>query len=192
MGGKNIFTAKLDSFFTITDAKTEKNINASGFIGQYAHGNEPSQHVTYLYNYIGQPWKTQKLVAQVLNQLYNNSSSGYAGNEDCGQMSSWYIFSSMGFYPVNPANGVYAIGSPVLASAKINLENGKVFSVTTKNASKENVYIQSVKLNGKTYSRTFITHSDIVNGGTLEFVMGKQPNKKWGTGVNDAPPAWGY
>jgi len=192
MGGKDKFAAKLDTFFTLKDMPSEKNMNASGFIGQYAHGNEPSHHVTYLYNFVGQPWKTQKLVAQVQNELYNNSFSGYAGNEDCGQMSSWYIFSAMGFYPVNPANGVYVIGSPTLSSAKINLENGKVFSVTVKNASKENIYIQSAKLNGKVYTRTYITQNDITNGGTLEFVMGKQPDKKWGIGVNDAPPAWGY
>lgn len=112
VGGKQAFNAKLDQFFTLKDLPGEVNGNASGFIGQYAHGNEPSHHITYLYDFSGQPWKTQKYAATVLNTLYNNSSSGYAGNEDCGQMSSWYIFSAMGFYPVNPANGVYAIGSP--------------------------------------------------------------------------------
>ncbi|MFZ1978846.1 MAG: GH92 family glycosyl hydrolase [Bacteroidota bacterium] len=192
MGGRNAFCTKVDTFFTLKDMPSEKNGNASGFIGQYAHGNEPSHHAAYLYDFAGQPWKTQKYVSQVLNELYNNSTSGYPGNEDCGQMSSWYIFSSIGFYPVNPAGGVYAIGSPVLKSATIHLANGKIFSVAVKNPAKENVYIQSVKLNGKPYGKAYITQNDIVNGGTLEFVMGNQPNKEWGANIEDAPPAWGY
>ncbi len=182
LGGKAAFANKLDSFFTIKDLPKEVNGNASGFIGQYAHGNEPSHHITYLYNYAGQPWKTQYYVADVLNTLYNNSSSGYSGNEDCGQMSAWYIFSSMGFYPVNPASGIYEIGSPILKKASIQLASGKTFTVNTKNASKVNVYIQSVTLNGKPYNKTFITQKDIDNGGTLNFVMGAQPNKRWGVG----------
>ncbi len=149
VGGKQAFSDKLDQFFTLNNLPSEVNGNASGFIGQYAHGNEPSHHIAYLYDYAGQPWKTQFYVAKVLNELYNNSSSGYSGNEDCGQMSSWYIFSAMGFYPVNPANSVYALGSPILSKAALDLGNGKTFVVTAKNAAKENVYIQSVKLNGK-------------------------------------------
>jgi predicted alpha-1,2-mannosidase len=187
-GGKAGFTAKLDSFFTIKDLPKEVNGNASGFIGQYAHGNEPSHHVTYLYDYVGQPWKTQLYVSKVLRELYNNSFSGYSGNEDCGQMSSWYIFSAMGFYPVNPASGKYEIGSPVLKSATIHLANGKTFKMTAKNVSDQNFYIQSVKLNGKPYNKPYILHSDIEKGATLEFVMGDKPNKKWGqdlTGLND-------
>ncbi|MDE1191711.1 MAG: GH92 family glycosyl hydrolase [Arachidicoccus sp.] len=179
-GDKEKFAEKLDTFFTLKDTSSEKNGNASGFIGQYAHGNEPSHHITYLYNYAGQPWKTQYYVSQVLNTLYNNSFSGYSGNEDCGQMSSWYIFSAMGFYPVNPANGIYDIGSPILKNAVIHLQDGKTFTVTVKNASTENKYIQSVKLNGKAYNKTLITHRDIENGGTLDFVMASKPNKKWG------------
>lgn len=181
VGGNKAFTDKLDQFFTTNDLPSEVNGNASGFIGQYAHGNEPSHHAAYLYNYAGQPWKTQAYVAKVLNELYNDSSSGYSGNEDCGQMSAWYIFSSMGFYPVNPANGIYDIGSPVLKKAVIHLAAGKNFTVLTKNPSKTNVYVQSVKLNGKPYNKTQITHSDIMNGGTLEFTMGSKPNQKWGT-----------
>lgn len=180
VGGNKAFTAKLDQFFTLKDLPGEVNGNASGFIGQYAHGNEPSHHVAYLYDYARQPWKTQGYVAKVLNELYNNSSSGYSGNEDCGQMSSWYIFSSMGFYPVNPASGIYAIGSPILKQASIKLDNGKTFTVTTQNVSKTNCYIQSVKLNGKPYTQTYITQDDIVKGGKLEFVMGSKPNFKWG------------
>jgi predicted alpha-1,2-mannosidase len=192
MGGKNAFCAKLDTMFSLKDAPSVVNHNASGLIGQYAHGNEPSHHVGYLYNFAGQPWKSQKLVAQIQNELYNNTYSGYQGNEDCGQMSSWYIFSAMGFYPVNPANSVYVIGSPTLKSAEIKLENGVSFKITTKNVSKQNVYIQSVKLNDKPYTKTYITHNDIVKGGSLEFEMGKKPNKKWGTAAGDVPPATGY
>jgi predicted alpha-1,2-mannosidase len=189
VGGKQAFDAKLDQFFTLKNLPSEVNGNASGFIGQYAHGNEPSHHIAYLYDYVGKPWKTQFYVAKVLNELYNNSSSGYSGNEDCGQMSAWYIFSAMGFYPVNPANGIYAIGSPILSKATLDLENGKTFIVTTKNVSKSNLYIQSVKLNGKAYHKTYITQKDITAGGKLEFTMGAKPNKLWGSSAGDQPPA---
>ena len=192
VGGNKAFNDKLDQFFTLKDLPGEVNGNASGFIGQYAHGNEPSHHIAYLYDFSGQPWKTQFYTAKVMNELYNNSSSGYAGNEDCGQMSAWYIFSSMGFYPVNPANGVYAIGSPVLSHAEIDLGNGKVFTVSVKNPSKENVYIQSVMLNGKKYGKTYITQNDIMGGSTLEFTMGPKPNLNWGIKTDDAPLSWGY
>ena len=192
MGGDRSFATKLDTFFTLASKPGDVNGNASGFIGQYAHGNEPSHHIAYLYDYAGQPWKTQYYVAKVLNELYNNSSSGYAGNEDCGQMSSWYIFSSMGFYPVNPANGVYAIGSPILKSASMTLPNGKIFSMSVKNPGKQNVYIQSVKLNGKAYNKTYITQNDVMDGSSLEFTMGAKPNKAWGIRPEDKPPLWGY
>ncbi|MNK07519.1 Glycosyl hydrolase family 92 [compost metagenome] len=189
VGGKQAFNAKLDQFFSLKNLPSEVNGNASGFIGQYAHGNEPSHHIAYLYDYAGAPWKTQFYVAKVLNELYNNSSSGYSGNEDCGQMSAWYIFSAMGFYPVNPANGIYAIGSPILSKATLGLENGKTFTVTAKNVSKSNVYIQSVKLNGKAYHKTYITQKDISAGSKLEFTMGPKPNKSWGIRSADQPPA---
>lgn len=191
-GGKQAFGNKLDTFFTLTDTSAEKNGNASGFIGQYAHGNEPSHHVTYLYDYIGQPWKTQYYVSKVLHEQYNDNSSGYTGNDDCGQMSSWFIFSAMGFYPVNPANGVYAIGSPILPKVELMMPNGKTFTVVTQNAHKENCYIQSVKLNGKSYDKTYLTQTDLENGGVLEFKMGNKPNKNWGVKTADYPLAWGY
>jgi len=187
-GGNKGFTDKLDEFFTTKDKPGEVNGNASGFIGQYAHGNEPSHHVAYLYDFAGQPWKTQMYVAKVLNELYNNSFSGYSGNEDCGQMSSWYIFSSMGFYPVNPASGVYMIGSPILKQASMQLANGKTFNVTVKNASKATPYIKSVKLNGKVYNNTYILQSQINAGGNLEFEMSDKPNYKWGTSTQSLPP----
>lgn len=188
VGGVKPFTSKLDTFFSLKDLPGEVNGNASGFIGQYAHGNEPSHHVAYLYNYAGQPWKTQQYVAKILNELYNNSSSGYSGNEDCGQMSAWYIFSAMGFYPVNPASGVYALGSPVLKQASMQLGNGKEFQVSVKNTSVKNVYVQSVKLNGKAYDKTYITQEDLNSGGKLEFIMGSKPNYKWGINKKDLPP----
>lgn len=182
MGGNRQFSAKLDQFFTIRDTSSTVNYNASGFIGQYAHGNEPSHHVAYLYNFAAQPWKSQYYVSKIMNELYNTSSSGYSGNEDCGQMSAWYIFSAMGFYPVNPANGVYIIGAPCLAEARIELGNGKSFKMHTENYSKENIYIQSVKWNGKEHRQNYITHQAIMDGGVLEFKMGPKPNQKWGSG----------
>jgi len=191
-GGNKAFTDKLDTFFNLKDQPAEVNGNASGFIGQYAHGNEPSHHVVYLYDYAGQPWKSQYYAAKVLNELYNNSYSGYAGNEDCGQMSAWYVFSDMGFYPVNPSSGVYAIGSPALEKAVIRLSNGKTFTIITKNSFVENIYIQSAKLNGKKFDRTYLLNSDIVDGGILEFVMGSKPNKNWGSKPEDAPVNFGY
>ncbi len=177
LGGEKQFTDKLDEFFT-SDARPEDvNGNASGFIGQYAHGNEPSHHIAYLYNYTNTPWKSQYYTNKISKELYSNTPSGYAGNEDCGQMSAWYIFSAMGFYPVNPANNVYAFGSPQLDYAKINLANGKTFEIITKNGGNENIYIQEIMLNGKKYKKNFITHNDIETGGKIEFFMGNKPNK---------------
>lgn len=188
LGGNKSFNAKLDQFFTMQDKAGEVNSNASGFIGQYAHGNEPSHHVAYLYDFSGEPWKTQFYTAKILNELYNNSSSGYSGNEDCGQMSSWYIFSSMGFYPVNPASGIYMIGSPILKQAELQLGNGKIFRINVNNPSETNCYIQSIKLNGVSYNKTYILQSDINAGATLEFTMGRKPNYHWGTASQSLPP----
>ncbi len=179
-GGAERFTAKLDTFFSHAAKPGEVNGNASGFIGQYAHGNEPSHHVTYLYDYVKQPWKTQLLTAKVMNELYNTSSSGYAGNEDCGQMSAWYVFSAIGFYPVNPASGIYAIGSPAMQRAILQIGGGKTFTVIAQNASAVNIYIQAAKLNGKKHDDPFLNQRDIMKGGTLEFIMGPEPNKNWG------------
>jgi predicted alpha-1,2-mannosidase len=178
MGGYENFAKKLDTFFTLEVRSTDVNGNASGFIGQYAHGNEPSHHIVYLYDFTNEPWKAQQYSTKIMNELYNEGNSGYSGNEDCGQMSAWYIFSSMGFYPMNPANSVYCFGSPLLKHAAIRLENGKTFSVEAPNVSSENIYIQKIVLNGKPYTKNYITHQDIVSGGKLEFVMGKTPNKK--------------
>ena len=173
MGGNKKFTAELDKFFTLKGGEDEKNGNASGFIGQYAHGNEPSHHCAYLYNYAGAPRKAQYYVNKVMTEQYKNRIDGYSGNEDCGQMSSWYILSSMGFYPVDPANGVYEFGSPQFRRVDITLPSGKKFVVKTNRKGKDDCYIKAVKLNGKSYKKDYITHSDIMNGGTLEFTMGK-------------------
>lgn len=178
-GGAKAFEQKLDTFFTNTHQSEHMNSNASGFVGQYAHGNEPSHHVAYLYNYAGKPWKTQKYVHQILTTLYNTTSSGYAGNDDCGEMSAWYIFSAMGFYPVNPANGEYVIGTPLLDECVLKLPGNKEFRITVERKSPEDIYIQSVKLNGKTHKNYIITHQDIMRGGTLEFSMTGKPTG-WG------------
>ena len=178
-GGTKAFEQKLDTFFTSTYKSEQMNHNASGFVGQYAHGNEPSHHVAYLYNFAGQPWKTQKYVSHILNTLYNNTSSGYAGNDDCGQMSAWYVFSAMGFYPVNPADGRYIIGSPLLDECTLKLAGNKEFRIRTIRKSPEDIYIQSVTLNGKKHKDFFITHQDIMNGGTMVFKMGKK-SSGWG------------
>ncbi len=176
-GGNKAFTTKLDTFFTVNHQSGELNDNASGFVGQYAHGNEPSHHVAYLYTCAGEPWKTQKYVAHIMNNLYNDTSSGYAGNDDCGEMSAWYIFGALGFYPVNPASGEYIIGTPMLEEATIHLPDGKTFAIKAPRKKGNEIYIRSIKLNGKKYTKNYITHQDILNGGTLEFVMSATPQK---------------
>ena len=179
-GGQDKFVAKLDSMFTYIPAGNEElPIFSTGMIGQYAHGNEPSHHVIYLYNKVRQPWKTQKYAAQVMHELYFNAPAGLCGNEDCGQMSAWYVFSAMGFYPVNPVSGEYEIGTPLFPEMRLNLDNGKTFTVLAPNVSRENIYIQSVKVNGKPYDKSYITHQQIMDGATVEFVMGNQPGEIW-------------
>ncbi|MCH4553857.1 GH92 family glycosyl hydrolase [Aestuariibaculum sp. L182] len=176
--GTEQFEKKLDSMFSFYPLATDKlPIFSTGMIGQYAHGNEPSHHVGYLYNYIRKPEKTQEIIRTILETQYNNTPDGHCGNEDCGQMSSWYVFSALGFYPVNPAQGVYTFGSPIFDKAIIHLESGKDFTIEAENNSSENKYIQSITLNGKEISKSYIEHKDIIQGGTLQFVMGPQPNK---------------
>ncbi|UII81156.1 GH92 family glycosyl hydrolase [Flagellimonas sp. CMM7] len=170
-GGKERFTQKLDSMFSYAPSPEDKlPLFSTGMIGQYAHGNEPSHHVAYLYNYIGQPSKAQKLVSTILENQYKNEPNGHCGNEDCGQMSSWYILSSLGFYPVNPAQGVYDLGIPLFEEAIVEVANGKTFTVNA-NGLEENQFVQSVALNGETLDRSYITHKEIMNGGTLVFTM---------------------
>lgn len=180
MGGDQKFMKWLDTLFSMES-------KGKGMIGQYAHGNEPSHHLAYLYNYTGQAWKTQYLVHKILTQLYAATPDGLAGNEDCGQMSAWYILSAMGFYSVTPGQNIYIIGSPLFERATINLENGKTFVIRANNISDQNIYIQSTKLKGIPYSKSYISHEDIMNGGELVFKMGPNPNKAWGTDKNDRP-----
>lgn len=176
--GEEAFERKLDSMFSYYPSSNDKlPIFSTGMIGQYAHGNEPSHHVGYLYNYIGKSWKTQEKIRQILETQYKNEPNGHCGNEDCGQMSSWYIFSSLGFYPVNPAQTAYSFGSPLFDKATLNLENGKTFIVEALNVSPSNKYIQSVVLNGKEIEQNFISHKTITEGGRLIFKMGDKPNK---------------
>lgn len=179
-GGKDRFAEKLDSMFTYIPAgKEDLPLFSTGMIGQYAHGNEPSHHVIYLYNKVRQPWKTQKYAAQVMHDLYFNAPAGLCGNEDCGQMSAWYVFSAMGFYPVNPVSGEYEIGTPLFPEMRMHLDNGKTFTVLAPGVSRENIYIRSVKVNGQPYDKSYITHAQIMDGATVEFEMGAEPGKIW-------------
>ncbi len=179
-GGEARFAERLDSMFTYETAdKSKLPIFSTGMIGQYAHGNEPGHHVIYLYNRVKQPWKTQQYAAQVMHTLYKNTPDGICGNEDCGQMSSWYVFSAMGFYPVDPISGQYEIGSPIFPEVKMYLANGKIFVVRAENVSDENIYIQSVTVNGQPYNKSYITHEMIMQGDTIHFVMGNKPGPVW-------------
>lgn len=179
-GGEARFAERLDSMFTYeTTDKSKLPIFSTGMIGQYAHGNEPGHHVIYLYNRVKQPWKTQQYAAQVMHTLYKNTPDGICGNEDCGQMSSWYVFSAMGFYPVDPISGQYEIGSPIFPEVKMYLANGKIFVVRAENVSDENIYIQSVTVNGQPYNKSYITHEMIMQGDTIHFVMGNKPGPVW-------------
>ena len=181
MGGRKQFTTKLDSLFLVEGhLGDDASPDISGLIGQYAHGNEPSHHITYLYGYAKQPWKTAKHVRHILNDLYTDAPDGLSGNEDVGQMSSWYIFSALGFYPANPISGEYVFGSPLFDEATINLESGKKFNIKVENNSQQNIYIQSVTLNGKARNGNVLKHQEITAGGNLVIRMGSQPSKTWG------------
>ncbi|WP_423147992.1 GH92 family glycosyl hydrolase [Rubrolithibacter danxiaensis] len=188
LGGETAFTKKLDSLFIVQgDLGKEASPDISGLIGQYAHGNEPGHHITYLYAYTGEPWKTADKVRYIMDSLYTDKYDGLSGNEDVGQMSAWYVFSALGFYPVNPANGMYVFGSPLINSAVIKTGDGKSFSIRVKNNTPENKYIQGITLNGKSYSKSYILHKDIVNGGNLVIEMGSKPSGNWGVSHEDRP-----
>ncbi|WP_340114299.1 GH92 family glycosyl hydrolase [Maribellus mangrovi] len=179
MGGKEKFAGQLDELFTteIDDKYIEKNedITRDGIIGNYVHGNEPGHHIPYLYNWTNQPWKTQKRVRMILSTMYSNKEDGLCGNDDAGQMSAWYIFSSLGFYPVLPGSDEYALGSPMVKSATLRLENDKILKIEAVNQSPENVYVEKVELNGEVLDSRSIKHCDIINGGELKFFMSDQP-----------------
>jgi predicted alpha-1,2-mannosidase len=187
-GGDEKFSKKLDDLFSQPSVNDNaQSPDVTGLIGQYAQGNEPSHQVAYLYAYAGKAYKTQERVSYIMATLYSDARDGLCGNEDCGQMSAWYVLSALGFYPVNPADGTYVIGSPLFDRAAIALPNGKAFIIEANGASDGRIYIQSVTLNGKPYGSSFITHQDLMNGGELIFVMGEKPSP-WGCAV-DARPA---
>ena len=191
-GSENNFINKLDSLFNVSSELNEgASADISGLIGQYAHGNEPSHHTTYLYAYVGQQYKTAERVRYILDSLYTDQPDGLCGNEDCGQMSAWYLFSSLGFYPVNPVNGAYVFGTPIVQEASINLPNGKQFTVKS-NANEDNLFIQAVKLNGEVYTKSYITHKDLMAGGVLEFELGPEPNFEFGAEKEDRPASIMY
>ena len=178
MGGEKKYEHHLDDMYSAsTKPSGREQPDVTGLIGQYAHGNEPSHHMAYLYNYVGAPHKTQKLVCKIMNEQYTNFPDGLSGNEDCGQMSSWYVLSAMGFYPVTPGLDYYTIGSPIFKKITINLENGNTFTIHAKNVSEKNIYIQSASLNGEHFENSFIKHSTISNGGNLIFNMGSVPSE---------------
>ncbi len=189
LGGDEAFIRRLDTLFVIETAEGHFDHveDIAGLIGQYAHGNEPSQHIAYLYNYAGAPWKTQEKIHRIMENLFDNTPYGICGNEDCGQMSAWYLFSSMGFYPVCPGSLEYVIGTPKLPFVALTLPGNKEFSMRANNLSADNFYIQSATMNGKPLDRSFIRHEEIMNGGTLVFEMGPEPNKRWGAGEEDRP-----
>lgn len=185
MGGKEKFVEKLDSMFDEKQSEQfKKDLSANdlrGCIGEYWHGNEPSHHVIYLYSYAGQPWKAAERLHQVVTTQYGNEPGSLCGNDDCGQMSAWYMFTCLGFYPVCPGSSYYVIGAPQLPKAALHLSNGKTFTMTAENISEQNIYVQSVRLNGKDWVSPFLPYEELKEGGTIAFSMGPQPNKGWGT-----------
>ena len=192
-GGDQGFIQKLDSLFT-ADSYIQTTIpDISGLVGQYSQGDEQCHHVAYLYDYAGAPYKTQQHTRQVMSLMYGDTPAGQCGNVDCGQMAAWYVFSALGFYPMNPDSGIYAIGSPVVSKAVIHLDHdkyhGHTFTVIAKNNSAENIYIQSATLNGQPLTRSWLTYQEITDGGTLRLVMGPKPNLDWGSAPVDRPPA---
>jgi predicted alpha-1,2-mannosidase len=186
-GGEKAFVNKLDTMFNEKDDVITNIPDITGLIGQYAHGNEPVHHVAYLYNYAGVPSKTALRVREIMSKFYDDTPAGQPGNNDCGQMSAWYVFSALGFYPVNPSSGTYEIGSPLVNRSTLTLGNGKTFTIVAQNNSATNMYIQSATLNGKSYSKSYLNHSDMMKGGQLVLRMGAKPNLKWGQGVADRP-----
>jgi predicted alpha-1,2-mannosidase len=176
MGGKERFVRKLDSLF-VSRAEESKGVDdIQGRIGEYWHGNEPSHHIAFLYCYAGEPWKTQKLVREIMKTQYGNKPNSLCGNDDCGQMSAWYIFNAMGFYPVCPGSDRYVIGSPSVKKAVMNLSNGKTFTMIAEKFSDRNVYVQSVVLNGAKWNVPFLPYDELKNGGRIVFTMGPKPN----------------
>jgi predicted alpha-1,2-mannosidase len=201
MGGKEKFVDKLDSVFTLPQLFDDSYY---GFViheiremqvanmGQYVHGNQPMQHVIYLYNYAGQPWKAQYWAREIMDRLYNSSPAGYCGDEDTGQTSAWYVFSALGFYPVTPGTDQYILGAPLFKRTTIELTNGKQIQINADNNSSDNRYISSLTVNSKPYTKNWLGHQDLLKGPTLNFKMSALPDKKRGTADQDAPYSFSY
>jgi predicted alpha-1,2-mannosidase len=188
-GGDQAFIQKLDTFFTVKTGTKNNISDFEGIFGQYAHGNEPSHHMPYLYNYAGAAWKTQAIVKRAINEFYTSKPDGLCGNDDCGQLSAWYVFSALGFYPVCPGLDQYVIGSPLFDKAEITLANGKTFVIRAQSAGSRSPYIQSATLNGQDYKNSFINFTDIMKGGELAFRMGSEPDQEWGRPEGNRPSA---
>ena len=196
MGGKKVFTQMLDSVFNVPPHYDDSYY---GFpiheiremviadMGNYAHGNQPAQHMIYLYNYAGEPWKAQYRIREVMNRLYSPTPDGYCGDEDNGQTSAWYVFSALGFYPVCPASNEYVLGSPLFERATVHLKNGKTVVIDAKDNSAENVYITRMKVNSKEYTRNYLTHGTLMNGARIRLQMSDTPNPSRGTADDDMP-----
>ena len=191
IGGDDAFVARLDQLFTrpLAAEKIREHEDIAGLIGQYAHGNEPSHHIAYLYDYAGQPWRTQERVRQIMDTLASDRPDGLAGNDDVGQMSAWYVFSVLGFYPVAPGDLCYAIGAPQLPRVALQLGGGRTFTVEAEGLSRANLYVAAVTLNGKSLDRSWLSHAEIAAGGVLHFTMGDQPNRSWAAGPGQRPPS---
>jgi predicted alpha-1,2-mannosidase len=194
MGGRENFNAKLDQLFveqygTSKYSYLDQFPDSTGLVGLYSQGNEPSFHIPYLYNFSGQPWKTQQRVRLLMDVWYGDGPLGIPGDDDGGETSSWYVLSAMGFYPVCPGSPVYEVGSPIFAKSSIRMANGKEFTITAHHVSAQNKYIQSAQLNGKGLDKPWFTHAAIADGGSLVLEMGNKPNKTWGSALEDAPPS---
>jgi predicted alpha-1,2-mannosidase len=190
LGGREAMVKKLDELFNqSSEIPGEVVVDMTGLVGMYAHGNEPSHHIAYLYAYAGAPWKTQERVLSLLEEQYSANPDGLAGNEDCGQMSAWYVISALGFYAVDPASGNYVFGAPLFDRVSLDMGAGHHLLVEAKRKSPTDKYIQSVTLNGKPYDKLWFNHSAVVQGGTLVFEMGPQPNKSFGSGEGAIPPS---
>ncbi len=188
LGGDEAFDKKLDELFSTNEELSGRHqSDITGLIGQYAHGNEPSHHMAYLYNYIGKPYKTQEIIHQIKTELYYDKPDGLSGNEDCGQMSAWYVMSALGFYPVTPASNIYIFGTPTFEKATLHLENGNELIISASGISKNNYFIQEAKLDGKDYTKSYISHGDLMQGGELNFSMGSQANLEWGKSEENRP-----